>query len=615
MRAEDEKLAAMLLEKGLLSPEEHAEALAAAASSGDPLPKVLVDRKLLGPAQVDSAVNSIENRVRFCPACGVAVYVPRETAAGLVCPKCLGPVQWHKQESVMQVQDLAKLVQLADDRLPPEVDAARRNPACVFGKYVIVDEIGSGGAGVVRKAWDTMLGQYVALKFIRTPSSVPGSVEEARRTRAEQIRDLLLEARAALKLRHPNIVPVHDADRHGDQFFLAMEYLEGNTLADHIRAAQSRGRLSPLYEDPIQYLGMLRDVCNAMHHAHTHPTPIVHCDLKPGNVLIGVDGRAYVMDFGLARVLGEGEQDARIRGTPAYMAPEQIHAKPGGVGPWTDIYALGAILYDLLTGRNVFVGDTPDLWERTTRTTPDRPTDLIRKSGEQGRADTARILKRVSVLESLCMRCLEKDPSRRPPSARDVAAELETVVAALRDGAQDTDVVPRRIIDAQRGAELRGIDESLTVFSLDEAVKQAERLETKYADETMRRQIADRKGHAEILGAFRARLIHRLNERRPRLPKFLLVKGALEGVEVLKALEERLILLHERRAMELGWSEIAHPQIVALAQAVELTGTDDRLALGIYCHHARLADQAIQFLDSLRGTPYEATLKGAMKTR
>ena len=604
---DDLSLARALLERGLLSDEEYAEALAVQKTSGKPLADVLVELQLLTKLQVDSAVEALDHKVRFCAACNVPVFVPRDTPEGQRCPRCLGLVEWHRENVVAQIQDLANIVQLAADELPPDVDAARRQAARLFGKYILLEELGRGGAGVVQKAWDTMLGQYVALKFIKEFSSLPGSVEEAKRLKQEQIRDLLVEARAALRLRHPNIVPVHDAGRINDQFYLAMQFIEGDTLFAHIQAAKTRGRLSSLYEDPVVTLRLVRDVCNAVHYAHTFPTPIVHCDLKPANILIGLDGTGYVMDFGLARMGGQSD-DTRIRGTPAYMAPAQLTGKSA------DIYALGAILYDLVAGQSVFAGDTPDIWSRATTEMPERPTDVVRRTTEVKRADSTRLLARVTRLEVICMRCLAKDPKNRYSQARDVAVELETVLAGLDTG-DSLGLVPATVADAQRGAEFRRIDQEMTGLHLEAAIDATDSLDRKYADTSVKAWVADRRGRLQVLNAFRGRLVQRLNERRPIVDKLLLVDCALDGVEVLKALPDKLLVLHKNQAVEVVWGQLSHPQLVELAELVQLHDPPDRLALCIYSHHARLVEPALHYADLLRGTPLEAAARQVMKSK
>jgi hypothetical protein len=265
-KLDDAALGKLLLERGLLAADEYQEAEEARKASGKPLAEILVEKAMLSPVQLQDALAAFQKRVRFCPECKGPVYVPRMMTEGERCPRCLGPVQWQEESVVAQIRDLDSIVQLTRDELPSEVQFARTIPGRLFGKYVLLDEVGKGGAGVVVKAWDTMLADFVALKFIREQHNrkLPGSLE-ARKQRQEQILDLLQEARAALRLRHEHIVAVRDIGRIDQQFYIAMDFIEGRTLAEHIHSAQSRGLPSPLYEDPAFYLGAIRDVCNALH--------------------------------------------------------------------------------------------------------------------------------------------------------------------------------------------------------------------------------------------------------------------------------------------------------------------------------------------------------------
>ena len=449
MGIDDDVLGKMLLERGLLAPDEYHEAQSLRKTTGKPLSEILVEQSMLSPVQVQDVMASMQKRVRFCPECKGPVYVPRMMAEGERCPRCLGPIQWQEESVVAQIRDLDSIVQLTHDELPPEVQAARGIPGRLFGKYVLLDEVGKGGAGVVYKAWDTMLADYVALKFIREQAhnrKLPGSVE-AKRQRQEQILDLLQEARAALRLRHEHIVAVRDIGRIDQQFYIAMDFIEGRTLAEHIHSSQSRGLPSPLYEDPAFYLGTIRDVCNALHYAHTFPKPIVHCDLKPGNLLISKAGAAFVMDFGLARVLGgppTGDGEEKVRGTPAYMAPEQLTGRIEDISVRTDIYAIGATIYELLAGRPIFTGEPLSILVQAMRNLPERPTDVVRKAKNKASHDSTKILMKISKLEEICLKCLARDPKDRYASTRDIAGELSTVLAAIETG-RETGMVPRQI--------------------------------------------------------------------------------------------------------------------------------------------------------------------------
>jgi len=172
MTPHDENLARLLLERGLLTPEEHMDAVAACRQSRRPLPEVLVEKAYLDRVQIDSAVAALQSRIRFCAACRKPVLIPRIAPGRELCPRCLGPVEWREERSAERIQDIDQIVDLAQDALPPDVAAASADPSRLFGKYVLLAEAGEGGVGVVHKAWDTMLGRHVALKFIREPQGL-----------------------------------------------------------------------------------------------------------------------------------------------------------------------------------------------------------------------------------------------------------------------------------------------------------------------------------------------------------------------------------------------------------------------------------------------------------
>lgn len=608
---EDEVLGKMLLERGLLTREEFETAEEARRASGRALGEILVEKRFLSRMQLEDAVAAIQKRVRFCARCSQAVYVPRATVDGERCPQCLGPIEWKEETTVSRVHDVENIVQMTEDKLPPEVESARGDTTRVFGKYILLEELGRGGYGVVRKAWDTMMGEYVALKFLKDEAEDTDTLEDSRRQRQAQILDLLQEARAALRLRHEHIVAIRDVGRVDRHFYICMEYVEGDTLADHIRAAQMRGRVSPLYEDAAFYLKLLRDVASAIHYAHTFPKPIIHCDLKPSNILISVQGAGYVMDFGLARTLdADGRKEWVVRGTPSYMAPEQLRSDDKAIGMWTDIYGVGGILYELLTGRPMFVGDTPRIFEQAAHEAPEAPLQALRRTQEMKRKEVVDLLKTLGKLESVCMRCLAKSPRERYASVRDVAAEFEGALGALQ-GPQNPaqGVVAQRLQSAQQSAEFVAIDDMIAGLRLEEALREAERLRNRRPEVFVHRWVELRRKHVAALEKFRGRLADLLSAKRPRLARLLLTRGPLEGVEILKATPKKLFIFQNDKSTEVEWAQIAPKQLLALAEAMQMGTPEERLAIGIFCHHARLPEQANKYLTSLQGTPLAAAAR------
>jgi WD40 repeat protein len=275
-------------------------------------------------------------------------------------------------------------------------DAADRAPApgepTAVAGYDILGLLGRGGMGVVYRAWQPGLRRQVALKMVLTGAHA-GESELAR---------FRTEGEAVARLQHPNIVQVHEFGEEDGRPFFSMEFVEGGSLGQKLAAG-------PL--PPGQAAELIETLARAIDYAHQRG--IVHRDLKPHNVLLKKDGTPKITDFGLAKILiGGPAQTATgaILGTPSYMAPEQ--ASPhAAVGPAADVYALGAILYELLTGRPPFQADTPlDTLQQVLRQEPVPPARLQPKVPRD--------------LETITLRCLEKEPRNRYPSALELADDL-----------------------------------------------------------------------------------------------------------------------------------------------------------------------------------------------
>jgi serine/threonine-protein kinase len=246
--------------------------------------------------------------------------------------------------------------------------------------------------GVVYLARQAALGRDVALKFMLSAEHASSEV----RRRFSQ------EARAVARLTHPHIVRIHEVAEGAGVPYCCFEYCPGGSLADRLAAG-----LIP----PREAAELVRTLALAVHAAHEQK--IVHRDLKPANILFAADGTPRVADFGLARRMDGSAhtQSGAIMGTPSYMAPEQARGEIGQVGPLADVYALGAILYECLTGRPPFQAKNPvDTLLCVVTDAPTPPRQL--------RKDVPR------ALELVCLRCLEKLPGRRPASAKEVAEEL-----------------------------------------------------------------------------------------------------------------------------------------------------------------------------------------------
>ena len=306
-----------------------------------------------------------------------------EAAAQAGSAKADGPGQFDKPSA-------------ADGNVAPNNKKSARAAELLgeLGDYELLEEIGRGGQGVVFRARQKSLNRTVALKVISLG-------QWASKAHLKRFR---LEAEAAAHLEHPGIVPIHEVGERDGSCYFSMKFIEGGQL-DEVARRESM---------PIRRaVELIAKVARTVHYAHEHG--ILHRDIKPGNILLDQEGEPHLTDFGLARLV-ESEssvtQTLDVLGTPSYMAPEQAVGNNAAVSSATDVYGLGGVLYQLLTGQPPFAGGaTYETIKLLLDTEPKQPRLLNPKIDRD--------------LSTICLKCLEKDPKRRYTSALALAEDLE----------------------------------------------------------------------------------------------------------------------------------------------------------------------------------------------
>jgi serine/threonine protein kinase/WD40 repeat protein len=351
---------------------------------------------------VNTREPNVTNTAAHCPQCGAPL--PEGLFQGL-CPRCVA----RQAEGI-----LAARASASD---PSTRNSQPSTKLRYFGDYELLEEIARGGMGVVFKARQLTLNRIVAVKLLLG----------GRFSHPEFVQRFRIEAQAAANLQHPHIVAIHEVGEHEGQQYFSMDYVEGPNLVQLVRD-------QPL--PPKRAAALLMTIAEAVHYAHQHG--IIHRDLKPSNILIDANDQPRVTDFGLAKRLnpdpvgtrcgashfpveeiGDAAQrvptdltlTGQVLGTPNYMSPEQAGGKRGVVGPLSDVYSLGAVLYLLLTGRAPFAADTLEETLRQVHEIEPASPRLLNPSVPRD-------------VETICVKSLSKEPRRRYPSAQALADDL-----------------------------------------------------------------------------------------------------------------------------------------------------------------------------------------------
>src|SRR5256884_258130 len=281
--------------------------------------------------------------IRICRKCGAKIFC--DAPEGL-CPRCVlkTALAMPPEASVAGVGDPGCVDKLSrgDATAAPDGEKGTRAAELLgeLGDYELLEEVGRGGQGVVFRARQKSLNRTVALKVISLG-------QWASKAHLKRFR---LEAEAAARLEHPGIVPIHEVGERDGSCYFSMKFVEGGQLDEVVRRAPMSIRRA---------VELMANVARTVHYAHEHG--ILHCDIKPGNSLLDAKGEPHLTDFGLARLVQSDSTVTRtleVLGTPSYMAPEQAVGNNAAVSSITDVYGLGAVLYQLLTGQPPFVGVT-----------------------------------------------------------------------------------------------------------------------------------------------------------------------------------------------------------------------------------------------------------------
>src|SRR4051812_46384716 len=324
---------------------------------------------------------------KFCRKCGAAIppNSPQQSCGACLLESGLDCDEAEREEGGSASP---KTINAFGERVPPSAVLMD------FGDYELLEQIGRGGQGVVFRARQKSLNRTVALKVISLG-------QWASKAHLKRFR---LEAEAAARLEHPGIVPIHEVGERDGSCYFSMKFIEGGQLDEVAR------REPMLIRRAVE---LIAKVARIVHYAHEHG--ILHRDIKPGNILLDRNGEPHLTDFGLARLV---EADSTVTGTlevigtPSYMAPEQAAGNNAAVSSNTDVYGLGAVLYQLQTGQPPFAGGTTYETIRLLLDTEPRPPRLLNPKVDRD-------------LSTICLKCLEKDPKRRYSSALALAEDLD----------------------------------------------------------------------------------------------------------------------------------------------------------------------------------------------
>jgi serine/threonine protein kinase/predicted RNA-binding Zn-ribbon protein involved in translation (DUF1610 family) len=422
------------------------------------LGEILIRRNYVDKGALETALQLQNLQLYTCPECGAAIEITESTTPGkeFKCKACGAAVPFLFAKMATAVKEALDTASREHDvELPDEVRLAAAEPSKCFGRYILIKEIGRGGAGIVYKAWQQDLNKVVALKILPHESDTAAGVKTPFGD-VEDVKRFYNETRAHADLAHSNIVPILDFGAVDNHFYYTMKYIEGVTLDGVVRegiderafqttfitelgrapedlrrdtARIVRGKGMPLRKA----LELIRDLTLAVDYAHGHG--VYHRDIKPANIIIDKNAKPWLMDFGLAKVTVIGDSSyvkGVIMGTPYYMPPEQALGDMEQVDNLSDIYSLGAVLYEMVSGYCPYTGKTPD--EVLTALVKEAPESLL-----------SHVPNLPAEVVAIIEKAMAREKSRRYPMAKSLAEDIENYLAN------------RPLNDEPRGARSRSV--------------------------------------------------------------------------------------------------------------------------------------------------------------
>jgi serine/threonine protein kinase len=442
-------LGRILVDRGLATEYQVNECLRLQGRMGElginPVPQlgeILIRRNYVDKGALETALQLQNLQLYTCPECNAAIEIA-EAPPGkeeYKCKACGAAVPFLFAKMATAVKEALDTASREHDvELPDEVRLAAAEPSKCFGRYILIKEIGRGGAGIVYKAWQQDLNKVVALKILPHESDTAAGVKTPFGD-VEDVKRFYNETRAHADLAHPNIVPILDFGAVDNHFYYTMKYIEGVTLDGVVRegiderafqttfitdiahapddlrrdtARIVRGKGMPLRKA----LELIRDLTLAVDYAHERG--VYHRDIKPANIIIDKNAKPWLMDFGLAKVIQIGDSSyvkGVIMGTPYYMPPEQALGDMEQVDNLSDIYSLGAVLYEMVSGYCPYTGKTPD--EVLTALVKDPPEPLL-----------SHVPSLPADVVAMIEKAMAREKSKRYPAAKALAEDIENYLA------------------------------------------------------------------------------------------------------------------------------------------------------------------------------------------